>query len=211
MPDPSALTLFVVAAAVLLITPGPAVLYVVARSLDQGRWAGIVSTLGINVGTLFHVVAAALGVSALLMRSALAFSVVKYAGAAYLVYLGIRKLREKEEGLATRVVERKSLTRVFYEGMLVNLTNPKTALFFFAFLPQFVDPGKGSVAVQFLLLGALFVVMAIASDSLYALLAGSLGNWLRGHLGFLRVQRYVAGSVYLGLGVATALAGPSKK
>jgi threonine/homoserine/homoserine lactone efflux protein len=211
MPDPSALTLFVVAAAVLLITPGPAVLYVVARSLDQGRWAGIVSTLGINVGTLFHVVAAALGVSALLMRSALAFSVVKYAGAAYLVYLGIRKLREKEEGLATRVVERKSLTRVFYEGMLVNLTNPKTALFFFAFLPQFVDLGKGSVAVQFLLLGALFVVMAIASDSLYALLAGSLGNWLRGHLGFLRVQRYVAGSVYLGLGVATALAGPSKK
>jgi threonine/homoserine/homoserine lactone efflux protein len=212
MPDPSALTLFLIAAAVLLVTPGPAVLYVVARSLDQGRWAGIVSTLGINVGTLFHVAAATLGVSALLVRSALAFSVVKYAGAAYLVYLGVRKLREKEDAQAASVVEPKKLTRVFYEGMLVNLTNPKTALFFFAFLPQFVDPARGSsAALQFFLLGAIFVVMAIISDSAYALLAGSLGGWLRGHLGFLRVQRYLAGSVYLGMGVVTALSGSGKK
>lgn len=211
MPDPSALTLFLIAAAVLLVTPGPAVLYVVARSLDQGRWAGIVSTLGINVGTLFHVAAATLGVSALLVRSALAFSVVKYAGAAYLVYLGVRKLREKEDAQGTGVVERKKLTRVFYEGMLVNLTNPKTALFFFAFLPQFVDPARGSTALQFFLLGAIFVIMAIVSDSAYALLAGSLGGWLRGHLGVLRVQRYLAGSVYLGMGVVTALSGSAKK
>jgi threonine/homoserine/homoserine lactone efflux protein len=211
MPDPSALTLFLIAAAVLLVTPGPAVLYVVARSLDQGRWAGIVSTLGINVATLFHVAAATLGVSALLVRSALAFSVVKYAGAAYLLYLGVRKLREKEDAQGASVVKQKKLTRVFYEGMLVNLTNPKTALFFFAFLPQFVDPARGSTALQFFLFGAIFVVMAIISDSAYALLAGSLGGWLRGHLGFLRVQRYLSGSVYLGMGVVTALSGSAKK
>lgn len=211
MPDPPGLTLFLIAAAALLVTPGPAVLYVVTRSLDQGRWAGLVSTLGINVGTLIHVSAATLGVSAVLVRSALAFSVVKYAGAAYLVYLGVRKLREKDDAQSGSVPEQKKLTRVFYEGMLVNLTNPKTALFFFAFLPQFVDPARGSAALQFFLLGTIFVVMAITSDSAYALLAGSMGSWLRGHLGFLRVQRYLAGSVYLGLGVLTAFSGPAKK
>jgi len=211
MPDTSSLALFIVAAAVLLLTPGPAVLYIVARSLDQGRWAGIVSTLGINVGTLFHVAAAALGVSALLMRSALAFGVVKYAGAAYLIYLGIMKFREKQDAQVAEIVERRELGRVFYEGVLVNLTNPKTVLFFFAFLPQFVNPAAGSVTLQILFLGGLFVVMGVVSDGAYAMLAGSLGTWLRGHLGFLRAQRYFAGSVYLGLGVATALTGSNRK
>jgi threonine/homoserine/homoserine lactone efflux protein len=207
----STLALFMAAALVLLITPGPAVLYIVARSIDQGRMAGIVSTLGIAVGTLFHVAAAALGVSALLVSSALAFNVVKYLGAAYLIYLGVRKLLVREELQQPEVIEKHKLSRIFYQGILVNLLNPKTALFFFAFFPQFVDPSKGSVTIQILWLGFIFMGMAVCSDGFYALLAGSIGHWLRGNLRFLRAQRYFAGWVYIGLGVTTALSGSSKK
>ena len=182
MPQLSTLTLFFVAAAVLLITPGPAVLYIVARSLDQGRIAGIVSTLGINFGTFFHIAAATWGISALLVQSALAFNLIKYLGAAYLIYLGIRKLLEREPAETITVVEPQPLRHLFFQGVVVNLLNPKTALFFFAFLPQFTDPVKGSVALQILFLGMLFVVMAFFSDSIYALLAGTAGNWLRGHI-----------------------------
>ncbi|GAB4433601.1 MAG: LysE family translocator [Anaerolineae bacterium] len=207
----STLTLFILAALALLITPGPAVLYVVARSIDQGRLAGVVSMLGIHVGTLFHVAAAALGLSALLMSSALAFGVVKYLGAAYLIYLGVRKLLAREETSQPEVVERRKLAHVFYQGVVVNLLNPKTALFFFAFLPQFVEPAKGAVAGQILLLGFIFVVLGICSDGLYALLAGTIGRWFKGNMRFLRAERYFAGSVYIGLGVATALSGSEKK
>lgn len=211
MPTLSTLTLFILAALALLITPGPAVLYVVARSIDQGRLAGIVSTLGIGVGTLFHVAAAALGLSALLMSSALAFGVVKYLGAAYLIYLGVRKLLAREETSQPEVVERRRLAHIFYQGVVVNLLNPKTALFFFAFLPQFVEPAKGAVAGQILLLGFIFVGLGICSDGLYALLAGTIGRWFKGNMRFLRAERYFAGSVYIGLGVATALSGSEKK
>lgn len=211
MPELSMLALFMVAALVLLITPGPAVLYIVARSIDQGRRAGIVSMLGIHVGTLFHVAAAALGLSALLVSSALAFNVVKYVGAAYLIYLGLRKLLAREELHQPEVIETRKLARIFYQGVLVNLLNPKTALFFFAFLPQFVNPGKGAVAGQILFLGFTFVVLGICSDGLYALLAGTMGHWLKGNLRFLRAQRYFAGTVYIGLGLTTALSGSSKK
>jgi threonine/homoserine/homoserine lactone efflux protein len=211
MPELSTLALFVVAALVLLITPGPAVLYIVARSIDQGRLAGVVSMLGIHVGTLFHVAAAALGISALLMSSALAFSIVKYVGAAYLIYLGVRKLLAREEAHQLEVVKNRKLTDIFYQGVLVNLLNPKTALFFFAFLPQFVNASRGAVAGQILLLGFIFVVLGICSDGLYALLAGTIGHWLKGSLRFLRVQRYFAGTVYIGLGVTTALSGSNRK
>lgn len=207
----STLTLFILAALALLITPGPAVLYVVARSIDQGRLAGVVSMLGIHVGTLFHVAAAALGLSALLMSSALAFGVVKYLGAAYLIYLGVRKLLAREETSQPEVVERRKLAHVFYQGVVVNLLNPKTALFFFAFLPQFVEPAKGAVAGQILLLGFIFVVLGICSDGLYALLAGTIGRWFKGNMRFLRAERCFAGSVYIGLGVATALSGSERK
>ncbi|MCL4302477.1 MAG: LysE family translocator [Anaerolineae bacterium] len=211
MPEPSQVVLFVVAAAALLITPGPAVLYIVARSIDQGRLAGIVSVLGVEVANLLHVIAAALGLSALLMSSALAFSLVKYLGAAYLIYLGVRKLLVREELAQPEALERKRLARIFYQGVVVNVFNPKTALFFLAFLPQFVDVSRGGVVGQILFLGFIFVVLGICSDGLYALLAGTLGRWLRGNLGFLRAQRYFAGSVYIGLGVTTALSGSSKK
>jgi threonine/homoserine/homoserine lactone efflux protein len=179
------------------------VFYIVARSLDQGRLAGLVSTLGINTGTLFHIAAAAFGLSALLMSSALAFGIVKYLGAAYLVYLGIRTLLERAEETAQEVRQVKALRRVYYEAVLVNLLNPKTALFFFAFLPQFIDPGRGAVSTQVVFLGGVLVLLGILSDGAYALLAGTAGRWLRGNPRFARLQRRFAGTIYLALGVGT--------
>jgi threonine/homoserine/homoserine lactone efflux protein len=213
MLDLSTLPVFMVAALVLLLTPGPAVLYIVARSLDQGRLAGLVSVLSVEVGNFFHVLAAALGLSALLVSSALAFSVVKYLGAAYLVYLGVRRLLARDESAAEVRVERQSLRRIFSQGVLVATLNPKTALFFLAFLPQFVQPARGAVALQFLLLGCLFVLMAIVTDGLYALLAGTAGHWLKGARAArtLRAERVVVGTVYIGLGVSAALAPVSRE
>lgn len=212
MPDATTLGLFVTAAAILLITPGPAVLYIVARSVDQGRWAGIVSVLGIQVGTLVHVAAAAFGVSAILVSSALAFSALKYAGAAYLIYLGVRTLRspDTEASVAEVAGRERRLADVFLQGAVVNILNPKTALFFLAFLPQFVDPARGSVAGQVLFLGLVFVTLGLFSDGMWAVLAGSASGFLRGHDGFRRGQRYVAATVYLGLGVAAAVSGRAK-
>ena len=200
---------FLLAALILLLTPGPAVLYIVARSLDQGRLAGFVSVLSIEVGNLAHVLAATLGLSAILVSSALAFSIVKYLGAAYLIYLGLRRLFSREAAHGPVEVQRQSLSRIFRQGVLVAVLNPKTALFFFAFLPQFVDPAHGSVTLQLLILGCLFVLMAIVTDGLYALLAGTAGQWLKGTRAFLRAERYVVGSVYIGLGVTAALADTS--
>ncbi len=208
---PSNFSLFLTATLILLLTPGPAVLYVIARSIDQGRKAGLVSVLGLAFGTLFHVFAAALGLSALLLSSALAFSIVKYLGAAYLIYLGIRRLISQENVHQVESEIESSLGRAFSQGVVVNVLNPKTGLFFFAFLPQFVDRSQGSVTVQLLLLGTIFVLLAICTDGLYALTAGTLGRWLRGNLQFLRLQRYFAGWVYIGLGLTTALAGNHKK
>lgn len=206
----STLAVFVVAALALLLVPGPSVLYIVTRSIDQGRMAGLVSSWGVGVGSLVHIAGAALGISALLMSSAAAFNIVKYLGAAYLVYLGLRKLLVREELQSSDLQEHTKLPRIFFQGVLVNVLNPKTALFFFAFFPQFVDPSRGSVDTQILLLGCVFVLLGICSDGLYALLAGTLGHWLRGDPRFIRAQRYFAGSVYIALGVGTALSGSQK-
>jgi threonine/homoserine/homoserine lactone efflux protein len=211
MLDWSTLTLFVTAASILVFMPGPNTLYIIARSVSQGRTAGIVSSLGVQVGTLVHVAAAAVGISALLLSSSLAFNVVKYAGAAYLIYLGIKTLLTREKVAEAETTEEKSLSRTFYQGIWVNVLNPKTALFFTAFLPQFIDVERGSVATQILLLGLIMIALGTLSDMVYALSAGSLGNLLRGNLKFLRAQRYFAGSVYIGLGAATALTGSNKK
>ena len=199
------LSIFLLAALILLLTPGPAVLYIVTRSLDQGRLAGFVSVLSIEVGNLVHVLSATLGLSAILVSSALAFSIVKYLGAAYLIYLGVRRLLARETAHQPTTFQRQSLRRIFRQGVLVAILNPKTALFFFAFLPQFVDSSKSSFTLQLLILGCLFVLMAIVTDSLYALLAGSVGQWLKGTRSFLRVGRYLVGTVYIGLGVMAAL------
>ena len=200
------LSIFLLAALILLLTPGPAVLYIVARSLDQGRLAGFVSVLSIEVGNFVHVLAATLGLSAILVSSALAFSIVKYLGAAYLIYLGVRRLLARETEHQLTPFQRQSLRRIFRQGVLVAILNPKTALFFFAFLPQFVDSSKGSLTIQLLNLGCLFVFMVIVTDSLYALLAGTVGQWLKGTHSFLRIERYLVGTVYIGLGLMAAFA-----
>ena len=200
------LSIFMLAALILLLTPGPAVLYIVARSLDQGRLAGFVSVLSIEVGNFVHVLAASLGLSAILVSSSLAFSMVKYMGAAYLIYLGVRRLLAREIAHQPTTFQRQSLRRIFRQGVLVAILNPKTALFFFAFLPQFVNSSKSAFTLQLLTLGCLFVLMAIVTDSLYALLAGSVGQWLKGTRSFMRVERYLVGTVYIGLGVMAAIA-----
>ena len=198
--------LFLVASLVLLLAPGPAVLYIVARSLDQGRKAGFASVAGVALGSLVHVVAAALGVSALLISSATAFRVVKYVGAAYLIYLGLRRIFGGDDaGLGE--AESAALRKLFTQGITVNVLNPKIALFFFAFLPQFVSPDAGPVAVQILVLGSVFVTMGLISDGLYAVLAGTLGTAVRRRAWVARLQRYVGGGTLLGLGVVAALGG----
>jgi len=205
------LSVFLGAALILLLTPGPAVLYIVARSLDQGRLAGLVSVLSIEAGNLVHVLAATLGLSAILASSALAFAIVKYLGAGYLVCLGLRRLLTGRSGAQPAALERQRPGRIFRQGVAVAILNPKTALFFFAFLPQFVDASRGSATLQLLTLGCLFVGMAVVTDGLYALLAGSAGWWLKGTRPFVRVQRYVVGGVYIGLGVLAALTGAGRQ
>jgi threonine/homoserine/homoserine lactone efflux protein len=210
-PNPTSIGIFAVAAILLLLTPGPAVLYIVARSVEQGRIAGLASVCGIATGTLVHVLAAALGLSALLASSALAFALVKYAGAVYLIYIGVRRLKRADAPAAQIELPRRSLGRLYRDGFVVNLLNPKTALFFLAFLPQFVDPSRGAVATQIAFLGLLFTLMGMTSDALYALVAGTAGRWVKRNGHYLRWERYVTGGVFIGLGLTAAFAGNGRK
>jgi threonine/homoserine/homoserine lactone efflux protein len=210
MPDPSKLALFAVAAVTLLVIPGPAVLYIVTRSVDQGRAAGLASVCGVHVGTLVHVAAAALGLSALLVSSATAYHAVRWLGAAYLVWLGVRRLLANDEDArpeADRRPRRLGLGRIFAQGVVVNVLNPKTALFFLAFLPQFVDVSRGSVPFQVVVFGVAFVLLGLVSDGTYALLASTGAGWLRRRPRVARGSRLVSGGVLIGLGLTTALAG----
>jgi len=208
--ETTSLIIFVSAALALLLSPGPAVLFIIARSLEQGRMAGIISTLGIATASLVHALFAAIGLSALLMQSALAFSIIKYLGAAYLIYLGIRTLTTKAKAHSVQDVEPVPVAKLFTQGFIVNLFNPKTALFFLAFLPQFVDPSRGSALLQIFVLGLIFTTMAVISDSLYAVVAGSAKGWLSGSLRAARAQKYIAGTIYIALGLTTALSGNSR-
>jgi threonine/homoserine/homoserine lactone efflux protein len=210
IPDATTFGVFVAAALALLLVPGPAVLYIVARSIDQGRAAGLVSVLGVHLGSLVHVAAAAVGLSSLLVSSAVAFNVVKYAGAAYLIYLGVRALMTREEPRAVEVAPA-SKGRLLRQGAVVNILNPKTALFFLAFLPQFVDPDAGYVGAQLVFFGLVFVALGLVTDSLYALAAGTAGGWLRTSSVFAGARRWVSGTVFIGLGLATALSGSRQK
>jgi len=187
--------------------PGPAVVYVVARSIHQGRRAGLASVVGIHVGTLVHIAAATLGLSALIASSAVAFTAVKIAGAVYLVGLGLWTLLSRRAEPEVALGGERNLRRAFAQGILVNVLNPKTALFFLAFLPQFVDPDAPHPALQIAFLGFLFALLGLVTDSTWALAAGTAGGVLRRSRRFARVQRYVTGTVYVGLGVATAMAG----
>ena len=208
---PSSLVLFMTGAMLLLLVPGPAVLYITSRSIGLGRAAGLVSAMGIAVGTLVHVAAATLGLSALLVSSASAFTFVKYAGAAYLIYLGIRTLRNGDAVVVDPSREQVSLHRVFGQGVLVNLLNPKTALFFLAFLPQFVDPARGHATLQIFELGVLFALMGWMSDSVWALVSGTFAEHIRGSVRLRSTQRKASGGALIALGLASAFSGAKAK
>ena len=201
-PDATSLWLFSLAALALLAIPGPSVLYIVTQSAERGRRVGLAAVAGVHLGSLVHVAAATAGLSALVVASSLAFNAVKYGGAAYLVYLGVRKLleRDREEDVET---EPEPLRRALVRGIVVNVLNPKTALFFLAFLPQFIDADRGGVWSQALVLGFVFVGLGLISDSLYALAAGTVGGLIRRRR---KLVRYGSGVVYITLGAAAALA-----
>lgn len=207
MPETKTLALFSVAALALLLIPGPVVFYVITRSISQGRQAGVVSALAAGIGNYVHVLAATAGLSAILLSSAVAFSIVKYAGAAYLIYLGLHTLLARPKAETIAAVTPASNRQIFLQGVVVSILNPKTALFFLAFLPQFVDPTIGSPATQVLILGTILVLMGVCTDNLYALISGSARGLLRNNRTFLRGQRYVAGSVYIALGLSAAFSG----
>jgi len=208
MPTTTTLLLFVASTLALLAVPGPSVVYVVTRTLEQGRGAGLVSMLGLETGALAHVALSALGVTALLAASDWAFVVVKYAGVTYLVVLGVRQIRRAAVPASqTADSAGTSYARLFRDGVMVDLLNPKTGLFFLAFLPQFVEPGRGPVAVQALVLGVCFVVLAVVTDGAYALGTSVVHQRVtRGRSTSRRpVVRRVSGAVYCALGGVTAL------
>ncbi len=200
MPDTN-LLLFVTASLALIVVPGPDMIYVLTRGVSQGRPAGLVSAVGVCCGVLVHTAFAAVGISAILAQSAVAFSVVKYAGAAYLVYLGVRTILGREGFAAPERAERARLSVVFRQGVLSNLLNPKVALFFLAFLPQFVDPAAGAAALQMLGFGVAFTLMGLVVLSVVALSSGVLGERLRSSPSFASVLRWLTGSVLVALGL----------
>jgi threonine/homoserine/homoserine lactone efflux protein len=198
---------FILAGLLLNLTPGPDVLYIVARSTSQGRAAGVVSALGIGAGCLVHIAAATAGLSALMVKLPAAYQVVRWAGAAYLIYLGVRALLKKSGPAGREPLAPQRLGRIFWQGVVTNVLNPKVALFFLAFLPQFTDPGRGSQPLQFLLLGLIFDFNATLVNLGYALVASRLGDWLRGRLGASRALDRLTGGVFIALGVRLALLG----
>ena len=202
MPEPSTLLVFAGASIAMLVFPGPSVIYIVTRSVEQGRRAGLVSMLGVEAGGLVHVAAAALGISAIVASSATAFSVVKYAGAAYLIYLGVQRWRQG--GVELERPEPQQQRELFRQGMVVNVLNPKTAIFFLAFLPQFVDPSM-SVAPQVVVLGLEFIAIAVVSDGAYALIAGTLGERVRNSAFANRWVDRAAGGSLIALGGLAAV------
>ncbi|MEX2426115.1 MAG: LysE family translocator [Thermomicrobiaceae bacterium] len=197
MPDAQVLTVFIATVGVLLAIPGPGMLYILARGIDQGRLAALASVLGFQAGDAIYVIAAAFGLTALLFSSALAFSAIKYAGVAYLIYLGLTTLATPPISVAGTRVSSISIQRVFFQGAVVNMLNPKTGLFFIAFLPQFVDPDRGSASLQILVLGGVFMLVALLLEGSYALLSGIIGGLLCSNQSFLRRQRFVTRGIYL--------------
>jgi len=204
MPEWNSFLVFVGAGLLLNITPGPDVLYIVGRSLGQGRLAGVVSSLGIATGPLVHVAAAALGLSAVMFAVPLAFDVVRYVGAAYLAWLGFRALARRSSPLDVRALAPVPLSRIYSQGIVTNVLNPKVALFFLAFLPQFTDASRGPLPVQFLLLGLVFIVNGTIVCLGYALAASWLGEWLDGRYGIATWLNRVMGGVFIALGLRLA-------
>ena len=205
MPEKAAFLSFLVASLLLNLAPGPDMMYVLGRSMGQGRRAGIVSSLGIFVGCLVHLVAAALGLAALLRSSPLLFHMVRLAGAGYLVYLGVNLILHARNALVGVRVQQDSLRRIFLQGVITNILNPKVAIFFVAFLPQFVD-ARGSIVLQILLLGMIFDVGGTLVNLAVAIAAGGLGDRLSRNIRIIKWQRRLTGTLFIGLGVRVALA-----
>ncbi|MFP4168829.1 MAG: LysE family translocator [Desulfonatronovibrionaceae bacterium] len=210
MPDIGSISMFSVAVIIFALTPGPDMLYIATRSVTQGRSAGVCSALGVHAGVLVHTLAAALGLSALIASSAAAFSCIRYAGAAYLIYLGIKTLLCDADRLEVSAYEPRKLKNIFNQGLLTNLLNPKVILFFLAFLPQFVDPAKGNVSLQLVFLGFLMVGLTLPIDIAIGLLGGSVGALLQAGRGMQRTGKWFAASVFIFLGLSTALFGGRK-
>jgi threonine/homoserine/homoserine lactone efflux protein len=200
VPSTHAFAVFIPAALVLLAIPGPAVLYIIATSVEGGRRHGLLSVAGVHIGSLLHVVAAVAGLSALIVSSAIAFSTVKYVGAAYLVCVGIRKWLERDEPVEAAARPPRSGRRVFTQGIVVNVLNPKTALFFLAFLPQFVDRDR-TVWTQIAVLGLCWVALGVLSDGAYAVAGGTIGRFIRRRR---KAVRYASGGIFVGLGAVAA-------
>lgn len=208
MPSPQTIALFLLSALALNLTPGPAILFILSRCLGSGRNAAIVAVLGLATASVVQAVAAAFGLSALLIYSPLAFAIVKYCGAAYLVYLGISGFRAGGmAGLSASAsgIRRVSLWRAYGQGLVTDLLNPKLLLFFFSFLPQFVDPARGAASVQMLVLGLLFQVTGIPTNLTVAFAGGSLARLLARHPFWAKLQRWLSSAVLIGLGVRLAL------
>lgn len=208
MLDLATFSQFIMAAFVLSITPGPAILYTLARSLHGGRREGILSALGLFVGGLFHVVAAAIGISSLLMNSAVAFTIVKYTGAAYLIYLGCKTLLSRDPLSidSHELIDTPVRGNVFYQGVITEVLNPKTALFFLAFIPQFVNVANGNIFVQFLILGLITDIFNLVADFVVILLAEPIGQMLQRSHKARRGQQITSGLVLIGLGTYVAIA-----
>jgi threonine/homoserine/homoserine lactone efflux protein len=210
VPSSSTYAVFLATGLALLLVPGPAVLYVVARSVEMGRGGGLASVAGITTATFTHVALAAAGLSSLILASTVAFDAVRYTGAAYLLLLGVRRLLGRGVERPDRESRPRTRRRAYAQGVVVNLTNPKTIVFVFAFIPQFVDPHARHAWLQVLVLGISFALLGCLSDSLYALAAGTIADRLRGSAGIARVQRWFGGGVLAGLGVLAALWSPSR-
>jgi threonine/homoserine/homoserine lactone efflux protein len=210
MPSATTYGLFVLTALALLVIPGPAVLYVVSRSIDQGRSAGLASVLGITSGTVVHVTLASVGLSSLVLASRVAFDAVRYVGAAYLVFLGVRRLLTRKTDDGVEAAAPRTRRDLYTQGLVVNLLNPKTIVFIFAFIPQFVDVGAGHVWLQVMLLGLTFATLGMLSDSTYAFVAGTVADRLRGTPLVTRVERWFGGTVLIGLGITSAFVAPHR-
>jgi threonine/homoserine/homoserine lactone efflux protein len=205
VPPLSVLPAFVAASLVLLLVPGPAVMFIVARSGAQGRRAGLVSVLGVHSASVAHVLAAVGGLSAILVASSIGFTAVKIAGGVYLVVLGVRSLRRAHLSPPAVLPDPQSARRLFAEGFVVNLFNPKVALFFLAFLPQFVERSRGALWSQTLTLGLIYIALGLVSDSAYALVGARFGRWLDDRSRVRRSSRYAEGGLLVGLGVVAVV------
>jgi len=201
----STLIAFLAACIAIILAPGPAQALVLSRSISDGKKSGIMTALGLNVGTIFHALAAGLGLSTILATSALAFEVVKYVGAGYLIYLGLRELWSKQHPDALTQTVNLGAVQAFNKAVVTGILNPKVALFFLAFLPQFVDPARGSAMLQFVLLGLIMAALDILYETTLALVASALSARLTRSRRFALWRKRITGAVLIGLGLRLAL------